>query len=225
MNKTVLMAATAVLALTAGSALAGSHPTLGVKSAHLVPIHAPGKALYNQNSNFGYGIVSQNFSATFSATYDAAGADDFLVPAGAIWNVTGMDVTGVYFNGSGPATSEVITFYKDSKGKPGKMLGKPHTVTCTDSAGSFACSVKQKIDNSAGTKKARYWVSIVANLNFSAGGEWGWVENTVTHNDPGKWQNPGGGFGTVCTTWTDTSTCIPTAGADDFAFELTGKKS
>ena len=223
MSKTVLMAASAVLALTAGNALA--HPTLGVRPAHVVPIKAPGKTLYNQNSNFGYGIVSQNFTSN-SAQYDAAAADDFLVPKGKIWKITAIDVTGVYFNGSGPAPSETITFYADSKGHPGKAIGKGQKLTCTDSAGSFACTLPKpvKLDNSAGTKKARYWLSVVVNMSFTNGGEWGWVQNTVGANDPGQWENPGNGYGTGCTTWNATSSCIPTvAPANDYAFELLGK--
>ena len=227
MNRSVLLAAAAVLALTAGSAVAASHPALGVRPAHPVPIKSPGKTLYSQNSNFGYAIISQNFSSTFSATYDAEAVDDFLVPKGRVWSIHGVDVTGAYFNGSGPATSEVITFYYDSSNKPGKPFGKPQTVNCTDSAGSFACALNKpvKLDNSVGQKRARYWVSVVANMAFTAGGEWGWLANTVTRNDPGKWQNPGDGFGTGCTKWTDTSTCIPTAGSDDFAFGLTGSQA
>src|SRR5438477_11615466 len=112
MNKSVLLAASAVLALTAGSAMAASHPSLGVKATHVVPIQTPGKALYNQNSNYGYGIVSQNFtSGSFGTVYNAAAADDCAVPAGKTWKVKGLDVPGVYFNGSGPANSEIITFY------------------------------------------------------------------------------------------------------------------
>src|ERR1700731_429736 len=113
MNKTVLLAATAVLALTAGGALAGSHPTLGVTPAHIVPIQSPGGTLYNQNSNFGLAIESQNFSADNSAN-DSAAADDFVVPAGKIWTIKAVDVTGEY-DSSSAATSEVITVYKDSK--------------------------------------------------------------------------------------------------------------
>ena len=223
MNKTVLLAATAVLALTAGSAMAGSSPTMGVRAAgHAVAPFKKPKTLYSQNSNYAsLSIVSQNFSSTYSHTYDAAGADDFLVPAGKIWKITGVDAPGLYFNGSGPAQSENITFYKDSKGKPGKTVGKTQTVNCTDSAGSFSCVVKAKLDNSLGTKKARYWISVVANLNYSPGGEWGWTQIAADKNDPGKWENPGGGFGTSCSSWTNTSTCIPTSTSNDFAFDLT----
>lgn len=221
MNKSMLLAATAVLALTAGSALAASLPTVGVnRPAHVLPV-SPGKILYTQNSNYGTdSIVSQNFSSTYSKTYDAAGADDFVVPKGKTWKVTGGDFPGVYFNGSGPATSEVITFYKDSKGKPGKMVNS-QTVNCRDTTGSFSCKIKA-VKLKAKKKDTTYWVSIVANLGFSTGGEWGWT-TTTDHNNPGQWQNPGNGFATNCTTWTNTSTCIPSAGTDDYAFDLTGK--
>ena len=226
MNKTVLLAAASVVALTMSSAMGASVPALGVRPAHPVSITSPGKTLYSQNSNFGYAIISQNFSSSFSATYDAEAADDFVVPKGQVWSIKGVDVTGAYFSGSGPATSEVITFYFDNSNKPGKPLGKSQTVNCTDGAGSFACALNRpiKLDNSAGKTRARYWVSVVVNMAFTAGGEWGWLANTVTHNDPGKWQNPGDGFGSGCTRWTDTSTCIPTAGSDDFAFDLKGSR-
>lgn len=226
MNKTILLAATSVLALTTVGAASAAIPTLGVWPAHPVSIKLPGKTLYGQNSNFGYAIISQNFSSTFSASYDAEAVDDFVVPQGSAWSIHGVDVTGVYFDGSGPATSEVITFYSDNDNKPGKPFGKPQTLHCTDSAGIFVCTLNRpvKLDNSAGKKRARYWVSLVANLAFTAGGEWGWLANTVTHNDPGKWRNPGNGYFTGCTKWTDTSTCIPTAGSDDFAFALTGDR-
>ena len=51
-----------------------------------------------------------------------------------------------------------------------------------------------------------------------------WVQNTVTHNNPGQWENPGGGFGTGCSTWNNTSTCVG-SGADDFAYDLIGTSS
>jgi hypothetical protein len=225
MNKTVLLAATAVLALTAGSAFAASHPTVAAKATNAHAIHSPGKALYNQNSNFGYGLVSQNFtSGSFGTVYNAAAADDFAVPAGKTWKVKGVDVTGVYFNGYGPATSELITFYKNSKGHPGKVVGKAQTLNCADSAGSFACTLSStvKLNNSAGTKKAVYWVSVVVNMPFVTGqGEWGWVQNTTIQGTEGNWENPGNGFGTGCTTWGPNSQCLGLAG--DYAFDLKGK--
>jgi hypothetical protein len=203
MKANTLFATTAILALATASTFAESRAGVPVK---------PVKLLWNQNSNFSYGIVSQNFSSAFSATYDAAAADDFAVPAGKTWKVKEVDVTGVYFNGSGPASSEVVTFYKNSKGYPGKVL-KSLTLTCTDSAGSFACALPRavKLNNSAGTKKATYWVSVVANLNFTQGGEWGWITNTTVHGHRAVWENPGGD---ACKTWCHIN--------NDLAFDLKG---
>jgi hypothetical protein len=217
------MATTAILALTAAGTPAGSHPGLAAKATGLRSIQSGGATLYSQNSNFGYGIVSQNFtSGSLGTAYNAAGADDFVVPQGKSWTITGVDVSGVYFKGSGPAASETITFYTNSNGTPGQVVGRPKTVICSDSSGSFACRVKAIL--SGGKKGRTYWVSVVANMSF-ASGEWGWVQNTVGARHPGKWENPGGGFGTGCSTWTDTSICIPAAGADDFAFGLKGKSN
>jgi hypothetical protein len=226
MNKTVLMAASAVLALTAGGALAGSHPALAIKATGLRPIQSPGHTLYSQNSNYDYAIVSQNFtSGSMGTAYNAAAADDFVVPKGKTWKVTGVDAAGVYITGAGPANSEVITFYKNSQGHPGDVIGKPQTVHCIDSAGSFACKIRG-VKLSGGKKETRYWLSVVANCSYNGGcGEWGWTQ-TSTHYDPGQWENPGGGFGTTCSTWNNTSSCITQSGVvDDYAFDLKGKSS
>ena len=229
MNKTIFLAATAVLALTAGSAMAASHPGLVVKPTNLRPAHVPAGTLYSQNSNFGSGVDSQNFTSGNYTAYNNAGADDFVVPGGHAWKVTEVDVTGVYYNGSGPASSEVVTFYKSKSGKPGAIAAKgtaSYLLNCTDSAGSFACNVPgpkgKGLKLSGGTGGKSYWVSVVANCSFVGGcGQWGWVQNTVDQHNPGVWENPGNAFGTGCVTWTPTNTCIGT-GTDDWAFDLVG---
>jgi hypothetical protein len=139
-------------------------------------------------------------------------------------------VTGVYFNGAGPASSEVVTFYKSKKsGLPGAIAARgtaSYTLNCTDTAGSFQCKIPgpkgHGLGLSGGTSSKDYFVSIVANCSFVGGcGEWGWVQNNTDHNNPGVWENPANGFGTGCTTWTPTNTCIG-LGTDDFAFEIDG---
>ena len=51
-------------------------------------------------------------------------------------------------------------------------------------------------------------------------GQWFWAGSTSANNNPGKWQNPGGGFGTPCSTWGNLSLCI--AGDNEWAFALMG---
>jgi hypothetical protein len=208
MTKTVLLAATALVALSVVGAANAAAPapegfTKGVAAHHFVTPKGM-SVLFNQNnssSNGGVGLVSQTFESSLSA-YDASGAVQFTVPGGSTWKVKEVDVTGVYFNGSGPATSENVTFYEDQGGAPGKKVKKgSFTVKGKDSGGSFAISLKKGVKLKAGT----YWVGVNANMSFDDGGEWGWEDNTVGNAD---WENPGGGFGVGCTTWAPIEGCL-----------------
>jgi hypothetical protein len=169
--------------------------------------HGVGGFLYNQNDNdTGVGVNSQNFESQYDI-YDNSGADDFAVPTGTIWHVTSVDVTGVYYNGSGPCRDETVTFYKSSHGVPG-LVKKTVTVAGTDSGGSFNIPVTVKLKGGA-TKPKKYWVGVVCNMDFGVGGQWGWETRSVKGGKyNGKWQNPGNGFGTGCVTWMDVQTCV-----------------
>ena len=83
---------------------------------------SPGDVLYDQYDHAGpIGAGSQDFEAALDP-YDDVAADDFDVPAGPGWNVTGVEVQGTYFNGSGPATSVNVTVYANSGDLPGTLL-------------------------------------------------------------------------------------------------------
>jgi len=217
MTKTVLFATAAVLALSVGAASA--KPVVsqhGTKAHALKGADRAAGILYDQSNNdSGIGIVSQNFESSFDI-YDAMAADDFTVPKGSKWKVTELDAFGVYFNGSGPARDENVTFYKDAGGLPGTPV-KSYTAAGTDSFGSFTIPIKKPAKLKAGT----YWVSVQANLDFSAGGEWGWENQSTVEGTAAVWQNPGDGFGTGCTTWTTETTCIPD-GQGDHMFTIRG---
>lgn len=196
------------LAVGGAASSAAAHPVLssaGFAVKHVFhTFHGAAKTLYSQNSNdSGVGLVSDNFTSGSFTSYDDSGADDFIVPSGKTWKIKVVDVTGVYFNGSGPATSENVTFYNDNNGVPGSVVKAYTGLSCVDSSGSFSCKIKK-----TKLKAGHYWVAVVANMNFSGGaGEWGWEGNTVINNDPAQWENPGGGFG-VCPTWGSNSTCL-----------------
>ena len=225
MTKTVLLASAAMLALSMGGASAAA-PTM---------VHNNGKALhhknlgnrslsvlYDQTSNdSGIGIVSQNFESSFDI-YDAQAADDFTVPAGTIGTVKEVDATGVYFNGSGPANSENVTFYKNSHGAPGDVVAEFDGVVGADSFGSFAIDLGKGHKFKGGKHGKTYWVSVQANLDFSAGGEWGWENQTTSEGNAAMWVNAGDGFATGCTTYSQENVCIPD-GQGDHMFTLRGK--
>ena len=89
----------------------------------------------------------------------------------------------------------------------------------TDTAGNFSIPLPTNLVLTSGT----YWVSVQANMDFTPGGEWGWTDRTVTSNSPAVWQNPGGGFGTPCTTYGRRgATCGIDPTAPDQIFQIVG---
>ena len=178
-----------------------------------------GDVLYDQNDNDGLtGSVSQDFEAANDG-FDAQGADDFVVPAGETWTITGVDATGVYFNGPGPAASFTVAFFNNSGTLPGTAVTSQSGLAYTDTTGfgSPVITLSSPVVLTEGT----YWVSIQARMDFTPNGEWGWEDRTVQSGSSGAWQNPGGGFG-ACPTWGPKLTCIPTASGPDFMFRLHG---
>jgi hypothetical protein len=218
-TKRVLSTAAAALVLCAAQTIAADTPARRFPPTKVV--------LYDQNSNFGQGIDSQNFSSAMSS-YDSIGADDFVVPAGQTWEITEVDVTGAYVDGSGPASSEVVTFWGGAYPQRIAERGADtFTLSCTDNNGSFACTLplssrgKPIVRLRGGSAGKRYWLSVVANCDFATCGEWEWTTNTTVHNSEAFWKNPAGGWGNGCSGWGTLRACFnlpPT----DFAFTLVG---
>jgi len=222
MKKIVLLATVALLA----SPIAGA----SAKAPHLATVHhgfakahpsAGGNkhyvTLYDQNGNdAGESVVSDDFDSAFDA-YDSQGADDFTVPALHQWIIKQVNVTGAYFNGSGPADGVTVYFYSDNGGLPGDLIAQADGSEFTDTNGSFSI----KLDDGVSLKAGTYWVSVQADMNASGGaGEWGWEVNAVLNGNLSAWQNPGDGFATGCTTWATTESC--TGEGPDFMFSLVG---
>lgn len=197
------------------SAASASHGSLtpnttsahhAVAAHHVAPAKKHGNCYSNVNpkNDTGAADVSQNFESSFDQ-YDSAAAVAFTVAMPCF--VDSVYVPGQYFNGSGPATSETVTFYTDNGGTPGSVIDS-QTVTGVDAFGTFTIPITP-VRIPAGNA----WVSVVANMDFSAGGEWGWeVASTSKGHGDAMWENPGNGFASGCTTWTDIAVCIPGGG-------------
>ena len=204
MNRTDLLTAASLIALCAGSASAGKPPIAFPKVS---------KVLWDQNSNYIYPAVnSDDYSSTSSL--DDQGADDFVIPKGKTWRITEVDVTGTYFQGSGPANFENIVFYRDNMGVPGKPIRNGRFTNLNGAGGpNFSIVLPGKgIQLRAG----HYWVSVVANVDIMVG-QWGWGVNYAQHRSRGVWRDPPAD---LCPTWCN----IESIGANgpDFMFELKG---
>ncbi len=191
------------------------------RSAPVAPaaLQAPeGSVLYDQTDNIGANsISSQNFEASFDA-YDNAAADDFEVPAGVTWTVTDVYVPGVYFNGFGPLVSVDVNFYADNTGLPGGVECSSTGVIPGDSAGTLTITLPA----ACVLPEGKHWVSVIANMDFGVGGQWGWTERTVQSFDGSVWQNPGNGFGSGCTTWANRVGCGVGGPDPDLVYSLSG---
>ena len=228
MTKTALLASAAAVALSAGNALAASPLAVGHGTPQRVISATPSATLYDQTSNvLGGALGSQNFGGT-ATLYDDQGADDFTVPAGAKWKIKEVDIPGVNY-GSHAASSLNVIFYKDKAGLPGKVASECDNQSSSGYNGSGGYAIKingatctggvgPKLKGGAGGKT--YWVSVVANQQFSTDSQWFWSMNGTIHGNDAQWQNPGGGFG-ICPTWCGTVNVVGYTA--DFAFTLKGK--
>jgi hypothetical protein len=215
MTKIIRLAAASVFA--GGVACATSAPSAARDTQQTISAPTKGRTIVNQTAGgSGTGLFSQNLGVK---GYNSAGADAFVIHKKA--TVQTVVANGKYFNGSGPATSESVTFYADSSGTPGRAIKR-----CTyarakgeDNAGSFTIGLKPACNLKAGT----YWVSVVANLSDAVGVEWAWDNATETGPYQGDWENPGGSG--ACTTWEPNQVCFPGNYPTGYNYELRGKGS
>jgi hypothetical protein len=198
----------ALAAATAFAGTASAHNAGSAVTHHAVTAAkaAPAKkgTCYTNNDpsgDTGVGIASENDSD--DSGVDSQGAVDFTVKKKCV--VGTVQTTAVYYNGSGPANSVNVIIYKNTKNKPGKVVKEVDNLKYTDSTGLGSLGVK--LGKKAITlKKGKYFVTVVANMTFSTGGQWGWE---LTSNQVGKadqWENQGGEFG-VCPSWGDVLSC------------------
>ncbi len=182
-------------------AIPGAVGTRQTASQHVAPAKKHGNCYSNMKNPTGIGILSQNFTDSGLDIYDSAGAVYFRVAKPCF--ASEVDVPGIYFNGSGPADSETVTFYADDGGMPGSVINS-QTVVGNDSDGTFTIPL-----NPVRIPAGPAWVSVVATMSFASGGEWGWElsSNDKGHGDS-MWENPGNGLSTGCTTWQDVATCL-----------------
>ena len=131
-----------------------------VASAALVvcaaAVASPDDVLHDQYNNPGtVSSNSQDYEAAANA-FDDEAADDFVVPSGPGWVVTGVEVQGVYDNGPGPAASVNVNVYANGAGNlPGALVASRPNQSFTGGP-SFVVTVSPAIGLLPGT----YWLGV-----------------------------------------------------------------
>ena len=223
MKKTAFLGSAAVLALSAGNALAATPSVMGHGTPHKVISNTPGLVtLYDQTSDELSGALnSQNYGGSYTL-YDDQAADDFVVPSGHRWIIKEIDVPGINY-GTKPATSLNVIFYKNYGGLPGTVVSECDNRSSAGYNGNGGYAIKLKIKTCASKPKlraGRYWVSVVANQNFSTDSQWFWTLNGTIHHYDAMWQNPASGCCGICPTWCTTFDLLGYSA--DLAFTLKG---
>lgn len=228
-----LLLATAVLTLLEAHAAAAPAKPSFVHKGSYAPrfINATNGSvtLYDQTSNdAGIATISDGFDSGEFDSYDNQAADDFTVPSGSKWKIKEVDVTGLYWNGSGPADAVSVFFYKNRFDKkkgydlPGREVASIPNATFSDMTGYGSFAIK------LGTKGPKlspgvYWVSVQAQMNFTGGeGEWGWENQTSSEGYKAAWRNYGCTSNCVCPTWLPEDVCF-NSNQGDHMFALKGK--
>ena len=168
--------------------------------------------LYEQSNSSGSGRASQDFEPAYDA-YDCQGADDFYVPAGLLWIIQTVTVTGT---GSLTATVANVLIYADAGGIPAatatnSLMG----LTCTNASGVLTIPIPGGLPLAPG----HYWISVQDAAPYVTYGQWFWTMTSSIYNSQSCWRNPGGGFGGPTVWTTMTALGYPNA---DFMFRLEG---
>jgi hypothetical protein len=162
------------------------------------------------------GVTSQDFEPEFD-NYDSFAADDFVVPAGPIWNITEVDVIGESSEPPVPPDSFHVFFYADRGTLPGTLVAS-RLANPFSGFKYFVITLTSPVTLTEGA----YLVSVQAREDFSSSGEWFWDNRLVISNCGAAWQNPGGGFGFGCLTWGRKTSCLLTQTRPDQLFLLIG---
>jgi hypothetical protein len=190
----MVTAAAFMMSSSAGASSApkgASHVKTTVPSSLRGPLNTSGYCNYTSDA-VNDSLSSQNFEATFDA-YDDMGAADCKIGKRKK-TIHQIVAPGVYYNGYGPAVSENVTAYANAAGLPGAVKNA-QTVAGADSAGTFTIPLTPY------NVKGKVWFSVQVNMDFSAGGQWGWdATSSAEQKYPDQWINPGGGFG-LGTNW------------------------
>jgi hypothetical protein len=223
----------ASLAATLAAGLASAAPPAAThvanRPARVALAGVSDGVLYDQNATqnaFG-AFVNKVIAPAPTVPNTSVGADDFTVPAGAGWTVTGFAFNAFGPGGNAPPPKLSINVRADDAGKPGATVVCAAPALAANYTGTPSFQVTADLATPCDLAPGTYWVTFSfddANLAST----WGfWGQTTTQHGAPAHWWNSGGGFNTPCTsTWGTFATCgMYDASLKDFGFAVRGHET
>ena len=190
-----------------------------------------GTILFDQLTGFTLGHVpAQRFVPPGPS--DAEAAEDFEVFDAQGWTIGEFNFE-IGLAGSEPTMVD-IRVYPDNIGQPGEPAICSYDGLAGTLQGFEQPLLRVPLPTSCALAQGRYWVSVVR----SDGSGMSWADGLPNPFPPpfvlgahGHWRNPGDGFGTGCTDWSDMTTCLvkgkkgrePIGGSgNQFKFQICG---
>lgn len=150
------------------------------------------------------GITSQKFEPALES-YDSQAADDFIAPGSGESTICEVSISGSFSNGgftSDPNSQILFMLYEDAGGIPGALMYSESFPAPADA--SFVLEPTGGPNLVGGNT---YWLCVQAVLDFSLAGQWFWDTAMDGNGEIYAWQNPQGGFGMGCPTWSPHNVC------------------
>jgi hypothetical protein len=174
-----------------------------------LPVSASAATLYDQLDNEATGSGSGTQSYFYPMGENVQVADDFTVPPGQAWQLSGAQAPGPF------GTNDFrLTLFADAGGQPGTQIFQLQA-TDSNSTGTYTFPLSGAPQLQAG----HYWISIqLMNLEI-----WSWANRTVLSGSPAMLQNPDGAEFPACTTWKPRTQCLTSSSSfPDQVFALSG---
>jgi hypothetical protein len=180
-------------------------------AALALPAVASAAVLYDQTVGAAGGTVPSSAHST-PAPGDSAAADDFIVPPGAIWFLSSVDVEG---QAASPQAANAVLF-TDAGARPGTEFFRQGGIPFpSGSAQSLSLSGVPPLP------PGHYWISVYTTSSSSG---WSWRRQSAAFAFPAVWENPLNGEGTGCLTFTPLTQCgFTAADGTDLVFRLDGE--
>ena len=168
-------------------------------------------------------VSSHNFEPGLD-NFDSLGADDFVVPAGEVWRIDLMEVSGQRTGNTTEAATANLSLFGDAGTLPGtEILTRSNLARGT---GPAYPDLVLPLSDMPVLPPGRYWIGVQANLNFMPGANnWFWSDHAPALGQAAAWRQPGNGFGDGCTSFITRSACASypgSGGEPDQAFRLSG---
>lgn len=150
------------------------------------------------------GVTSQKFGTTYNS-YDSQAADDFVAPGTGGSTICQVAISGSFSAGgfmADPNSQIILMLFDDVGGLPGTVIYSETFPAPNDA--SFVLEPTGGPNLVGGTT---YWLSVQAILDFIEGGQWFWDTAMDGNGEKYAWQNPEGGFGIGCVSWSPHLAC------------------